>query len=74
MRRNCFDHVPEISEQLKTGYWKEKSARFNKIYVTSNISPGVYWEIQTQKAYTSTKASPRLSKNKYDGLFLQEQQ
>jgi hypothetical protein len=38
IRRNCFDHVPDIAEQSKTAYWIEKSASFNMICKTSNIS------------------------------------
>jgi hypothetical protein len=72
MRRNGFDHAQEISEQEKTGYWIAKSARFNMICVTSNISPGVYCLNQTEKAYTSTKTRPRLSRKRHQGFILQQ--
>jgi hypothetical protein len=35
---NCFDHVPDIAEQPKTAYWIEKSASFNIICITCNMS------------------------------------
>jgi hypothetical protein len=47
MRRNCFDHVPDIFEQQKTAHWIDKSSIFNMIckkqyYRTdrSEIAPG----------------------------------
>jgi hypothetical protein len=33
-----FDHVPDISDQSKTPYWIEKSASFNMICITRNMS------------------------------------
>jgi hypothetical protein len=37
MRRNCFDHVPNIAEQSKTAYWIEKIACFNITWIISNM-------------------------------------
>jgi hypothetical protein len=37
MRRNCFDHVPDIAEQSKTAYWIEKSASFDIAWITTNM-------------------------------------
>jgi hypothetical protein len=37
-RRNCFDHVADISEQSKTTHSIEKSASFNMMCMKSNFS------------------------------------
>ena len=38
LRRNCFEHVPDIAEQPKTAHWIEKRSSFNIMYTKSNSS------------------------------------